>query len=274
MKSTFLILGAQRSGTSVISHVLSMFGVNFGNPARFIQGNHNPIFFELNWVNTINNEIVQQLGHQYIDFFLPIEADFAGKEFALLESKIQQLVRDEWENNPTIALKDPRFSVTFPVWERVLTEMGYALKIIFAFRCPSGFLASNKKLFNNWEGWTDQRHLNFWLQFNLATIYFTRNSPIYWINYDNLMTHPQAEVQALAEFFKFDESVIADATAVIKPSQYHHAAIVETGFPLIDNYYKRLRSHDVTANDYLDYRDQFQSSVLSTSSLSTSSHLT
>ncbi|MDX2229800.1 MAG: hypothetical protein NW220_09195 [Leptolyngbyaceae cyanobacterium bins.349] len=258
MKTAFLILGAQRSGTSVISHVLSTFGINFGNPQRFIQGEHNPIFFELDWVNDINNQIVQQSGHEYIDFFLPIELDFEGEKFAALEQKIQAFVLQEWGNCDAIALKDPRFSLTFSVWQRVLTALGYRLNIILAFRCPSGFLASNKKLFHNWAGWTDQRHLNFWLQFNLAAIYFTRHCSTYWMNYDHLMADPQAEVQALAEFFALDRAAIAAATSVIQPSQYHHQTIVPTGFPLIDNYYDRLRLHQLDATDYLHYREQFE----------------
>lgn len=76
MKTAFLILGAQRSGTSVTSHMLSQFGVNFGNPKNFIQFEHNPIFFEMNWVNQYNNKIINALRHNYTDFFLPLEKDF------------------------------------------------------------------------------------------------------------------------------------------------------------------------------------------------------
>lgn len=265
MKTAFLILGAQRSGTSVISHILSQFGVSFGNPERFIQGNHNPIFFELKWVNTLNNQILHHLGHDYIDFFLPLETDFARQPIVDLEPQIEQQIQAEWGDSQAIALKDPRFSLTFPVWQRVLTRLGYQLRPILAFRCPAGFLASNQKLFYQWDGWDDQRHLNFWLQFNLAAIYFTRDYPVYWLNYDQLMASPQAEVTALAHFFDLDQRAIASATAVIQPAEYHHSSILETGFPLIDHYYTRLRSHQVTANDYLQLREQFQPVTISQS---------
>jgi hypothetical protein len=76
MKTAFLILGAQRSGTSVTSHMLSKFQISFGNPNHFLQDQHNPIFFELKWVNHYNNRLINSLGYQYTDFFLPLEADY------------------------------------------------------------------------------------------------------------------------------------------------------------------------------------------------------
>ncbi|MBW4540039.1 MAG: hypothetical protein KME43_12970 [Myxacorys chilensis ATA2-1-KO14] len=63
MKTAFLVLGGQRSGTSVTSHILSRFGIDFGSDKHFIQGGHNPIFFELNWVNDGNNQLINALGH-------------------------------------------------------------------------------------------------------------------------------------------------------------------------------------------------------------------
>jgi len=40
MKTAFLVVGAQRSGTSVVSHMLSELGVNFGDRDRFIQSSY------------------------------------------------------------------------------------------------------------------------------------------------------------------------------------------------------------------------------------------
>lgn len=85
MKTAFLILGAQRSGTSVTSHMLSQFRVNFGNPKNFLQDAHNPIFFELKWVNDYNNKLIKALGYKYTEFFLPLEEDFERANTTELE---------------------------------------------------------------------------------------------------------------------------------------------------------------------------------------------
>ncbi|MBE9009442.1 hypothetical protein IQ250_04410 [Pseudanabaenaceae cyanobacterium LEGE 13415] len=253
MKTAFLILGAQRSGTSVTSHVLSKFGIDFGSDQHFIQGGHNPIFFELKWINDANNQLILALGYQYIDFFLPTEKDWEQDRFVEFEQNLKSQILQEWDESQSIGLKDPRFSLTFPVWQRVLTELGYSLNVILAFRSPASFLKSNQSLFLNWEGWDVDRHLRFWLQLNLAATYFTRDLPVYFLSYEDLMMNPRQETEQLAEYFNLDRTVIDQATAVINPSHYHHQATTETGVALIDEYYQRLRSHTVSTIDYENY---------------------
>ncbi len=253
MKTAFLILGAQRSGTSVTSHVLSKFGINFGSDQHFIQGGHNPIFFELKWINDANNQLIQALGHQYTDFFLPIEQDFESDRFTVYEQNLHTQIVQEWSDSPAIGLKDPRFSLTFPVWQRVLSAAGYDLNVILAFRSPSSFLKSNQSLFHNWEGWNVDRHLRFWLQLNLAATYFTRDLPVYFLCYEDLMLNPHQETEQLAEHFKLDLDLVSRAAAVIDRFHYHHQAATETGNALIDEYYQRLRSHHVSTTDYVTY---------------------
>lgn len=114
MKTAFLILGAQRSGTSVTSHMLSKFGVDFGEPRNFLQAEHNPIFFELNWVNDSNNKLIKALGYKYTDFFLPLEEDFAKVNTTEIEKELQVLIKNEWQGKNLIGIKDPRLGLTFP----------------------------------------------------------------------------------------------------------------------------------------------------------------
>jgi hypothetical protein len=253
MKTAFLILGAQRSGTSVTSHILSKFEIDFGSEQHFIQGGHNPIFFELKWINDANNQLIQALGHQYTDFFLPIEQDFDS--FAQFEQKLHTQIIQEWNEAPCIGLKDPRFSLTFPVWQRVLSAAGYSLNVILAFRSPSSFLKSNQSLFYNWEGWDTNRHLKFWLQLNLAATHFTRDLPVYYLCYEDLMMNPSEETEKLANFFELNRNLVDQAVAVVDRSHYHHQTSTETGIDLIDKYYQKLRSHSISTSDYLNYRN-------------------
>jgi len=253
MKTAFLILGAQRSGTSVTSHMLSKFGVDFGDPKKFIQFEHNPIFFELKWVNQYNDKLISSLGYKYTDFFLPLEEDFEKANTTEIEKELQLLIESEWKGTNIIGIKDPRFSLTFPVWEKLLLNNKYRLNIILAFRSPSSFLESNKKLFHNWDGWNNAKHLNFWLQLNLSAIYFTRNFPVYYINYDSLMNEPLVEAKKLATFFNLDLDLAVPASQVVNNFYHHHREITETGNSFVDHCYKLLCSHTLSAADYLHY---------------------
>ena len=105
MKTAFLILGAQRSGTSVTSHIFSRFGVNFGREEEFLQAEHNPIFFELNWVNRLNNQLINCLGYQYTDFFLPSEKDFEEADTQAFEAELQRCIEQEWHGSPLLGIQ-------------------------------------------------------------------------------------------------------------------------------------------------------------------------
>lgn len=277
MKRAILILGAQRSGTSVTSHILSELGVHFGDPDRFIQMGHNPIFFELRWVNELNNRITQALGHQYIDFFLPLESDFLAPEISpqiqTIEAEIDRRIEQEWhdrEINPSdnqdfiIGIKDPRISLTFPVWERILLARGYSIQIVHAFRSPAGFLQSNQKLFYQWEGWTIDRHLHFWLQLNLAAVYFTRRYLVHLLNYDALMQFPSQEVSGLVAALSLNAAPVDKAITVVRVDQYHHRDLEETiptAVPWVNQVYQKLCDRTLAPEDYLNYRSEMLASL-------------
>lgn len=254
MKTAYIVLGAQRSGTSAASHMLSQFGVDFGQYDHFLQDDHNPIFFELKWVNDCNNKIIDALNYQYTDFFLPIESDFESADTTDIESEITTLMAQEWNNQETIGIKDPRISLTFPIWEKLLTQQNYTIKVILVFRRPTNFLKSNQRLFHNWIGWTKERHLNFWLQLNLAAVYLCRSHPIYFLNYEQLIANPIQEATDLANCLEFDSSKIAEAASVIQPAQTHHQSVDETGMEFVDRAYELLCNYALSPAEYLQLR--------------------
>lgn len=261
IKKAFLLLGAQRSGTSVTSHMLSKFDVNFSNPDNFLQATHNPIFFELKWINQYNDRILQSLGYQYTDPFLPIEADYHSASVLEIAEKIPTLIQQEWHDEPVIGIKDPRLSLTFPVWKEALLNQGYELNVILVFRHPGNFLRSNQKLFFNWQGWDEERHLHFWLRLTLAAIYFTRDYSVCWINYEDIMQQPLEVAQRMADFFTLDTRQVTAAAAVVDQNSLHHRESAKTSYSF-NHYYDLLCSQRLSAMDYLNYRQSMLGAVI------------
>lgn len=254
MKTAFLLLGAQRSGTSVASHMLSKFGVSFGNPKHFLQADHNPIFFELKWVNQYNDRLIYSLGYKYTDLFLPLETDYDNANLTEIAKELPALIQQEWNDELNIGIKDPRISLTFPVWQKALFDQGYILKIIFVFRHPGEFLRSNQKLFHNWQGWNEEKHLHFWLRLNLAALYFTRDYPVCFIRYEDIITQPLEVANCLATSCDLNKEQVGAAATVVDPAHHHCRQSTQTGYPLVDYYYNLLCSHNLSEADYLRYR--------------------
>ena len=117
-KIAILILGAPRSGTSLISHVISELGFYFGEPERFVDPvTHpwNPIFFELQSLNDLNDEIAQALGANFLDFdWFPLKEDFNDELILGFEKKIeQQKYSDEFPACEQQLFRKYIFSVSF-----------------------------------------------------------------------------------------------------------------------------------------------------------------
>jgi hypothetical protein len=255
-KTAVLVLGAPRSGTSSICHVISELGFYFGDPARFVDPvTHpwNPIFFELLSLNELNNEIARALGFNYFDFdWLVLEEDF-GEEITFgFEESVDQFLQQEFGAHDRIALKDPRFCLTLPFWRSVLTRRGYEVRYVWAVRDLSACFVSNKI--------ADDSRSPRYLQERLLTLssylaaYFLEGENYYFANYDQYVTQPEKNVSALANWLGVAASRVNAACSVIQPV-LRHVLADETTIPLeIQSLSKLLLNDRLTANHYLEFR--------------------
>src|SRR5215471_801516 len=129
-KRVVFVLGPPRSGTSAISSALINLGVDFGNPEHFIDPtlyDHNAKgFFELVWINELNDEIFSGLGSSWVTYEFRSERSFVGSRFDEYRERIRTQVLKEWgDNSLLIGIKDPRISLLFPLWESALSSLGY-----------------------------------------------------------------------------------------------------------------------------------------------------
>lgn len=253
-KQAFLVLGAPRSGTSAISHFLSHCGIDFGDPAHFIDTEihkHNPIFFELEWVNRINDEVIQQLGSRYKDTFLPLEEDFQSDLLNALQAEACRRFSEEWHDAPLVGIKDPRFCFTLPFWETVLAQVGYQVRLVWSLRSPAATIQSNWKLVPHW---THQRVANFWLQSILAGTWFSRGRPVVALNYDQMLSRPLEFAQSAIERLKLEVPDLAATVSHVSVSHCHNESQQRTGIELVDLTNDELLEQRLAPEKYLAYR--------------------
>src|SRR5580700_6839098 len=149
VKTFFVVVGLPRSGTSSISQLLDNLGVYFGDKSKFLDATkhkHNPIFYELQWVIDFNDRVFAQWNsHYFHDEILPIESDFDTPAMRDLRSALAGQLRDEFGDRSLVGVKDPRICLTFPLWQRVLRDMGYEMKVVLTLRDSAATLRSIRK---------------------------------------------------------------------------------------------------------------------------------
>jgi hypothetical protein len=250
-RTAHLIVGVPRSGTSAVAQLLSDGGIWFGDPAHFLDTTvhkHNPNFFEIEWVNQVNNLAVEALGSVYSDDFLPVESDFDDPALDPLKRRIEAELRAEFGDAPHIGIKDPRFCFTFPLWQTLLEGMGYAVSAVITLRSEAACRRSNLALEAKWAD--DQTWTRFYLQSLLGGRYFTRGVTTVVVDYDRLMADPAGYVAALS----LPGVNLAAATAKLDPALVHQRPAADDGDTLVARVQRALRDGTLPATAYLDYR--------------------
>ncbi len=250
-RTAHLIVGVPRSGTSAVAQLLSDGSIHFGDPAHFLDTavhGHNPNFFEMEWVNQVNNLAVEAMGSVYSDDFLPVESDFDDAALDGLKVRIAEQVRAEFGDAPHIGLKDPRFCFTFPLWQRVLEGMGYAVSAVITLRSEAACRRSNVALEAKWAD--DRTWSRFYLQSLLGARHFTRGLPTVVIDYDRLMADPAGYAATL----NLPGVNLAEATAKLDPALVHQRPASDDGDTLTARVQRALRDGTLPADAYLDYR--------------------
>jgi len=253
-KTCFLIVGLPRSGTSSIAQFLDHLGVYFGDPAHFLDTTkltHNPIFYELQWINDFNDRVLGVWDYTYVQDVVPAESDFDRPEIKSLRQELRNQFLQEFGDRPLVGVKDPRICFTFPLWRDLLSELGYEIKTILTLRAPSAIIKSNRALMlgrlNRWQ--------RFYARHLLAVRYFTRDIPVCRFDYDLLMQDPLNYGREKAAELGLAIPDPAQAARHLSREHYHHQPNdAGTGDPWVDRIDSEMRTGRLDPNEYLEFR--------------------
>ncbi|MCZ2126850.1 MAG: glycosyltransferase [Anaerolineales bacterium] len=221
-RRAILVVGAPRSGTSAAAQVISRLGVNFGNPDRFIDpqlNRHNPIFFELESLNRINDAIFGYFDKEWSDFdWLPKREVFSESVSNLFYSPVLQFIEQEFQNSPIIGLKDPRFCFTLPLWESVLNKIGFNVQYVLVRRSAQDIFKSNHSINQQ------PPNVNFRLVAHsyLMASEFIKSRPSAVLQYEDLLSAPRQSIQEVCRVLSLPSDNIDNAIASINKKLRHH----------------------------------------------------
>jgi len=125
-----IVLGMHRSGTSVLARLLNLMGMYFGPEGISTGANHeNPKgFWERRDVRVLNDHVLHSVG---CDWDRVLEFDPEALPASLVsefEKRAARLVLEMDAHRPWI-MKEPRLSLLFPLWRRVL-EVPVCIRIL------------------------------------------------------------------------------------------------------------------------------------------------
>ena len=136
--SALFILGMHRSGTSALTGVLSLLGVDPGPSLSPGMAGVNPKgFWEHQEIVTIHERLLGALDSSWDDARL-LPADWWQlPEVTAFRSELLAVLRRDFTTSPLWLLKDPRLCRLLPLWLDIIDELGIAPHFILCLRHPN-----------------------------------------------------------------------------------------------------------------------------------------
>lgn len=264
-QTCYLIYGMHRSGTSAFAGLLNQLDIPMG-ANLLAAGYDNPKgFYENEELVRLNEEVLSILGQSWDTMdALPIDW-LKNPQLITCKSEITNFLKTTFENQPVFALKDPRFSLTFPLWETIFQSLNIQLRQFILIRHPYEVAASlmKRNQFSRAKGTT------LWIKYNAQAELVSRKYRRYFISYEQLLTEPKTIFPLLDLKEKYTLSAYEKiASDFLTNGLRHHRANQIIEAPLLAKLYAALvcltkdrAEEDFTIFDKVRNSELFKNSI-------------
>ena len=185
--NALIILGMHRSGTSLLTGLLSQVGVVMGRRLYAPQkGVNEKGFWEHEDIVDTHDELLLHLGSQWDDL-LPLDKEWWKADLVQpFAERLTSLVRRDFSTAPVWALKDPRMCRLLPLWFPILASRQVNPTFICMNRNPFEVVASLQKR----DRFSREKALVLWLSHSLSAELYSRGQPRVFVDFDQVVQNP------------------------------------------------------------------------------------
>lgn len=190
-RTCIFILGMHRSGTSALTGVLELLGVELGSELMQPWEDNPKGFFENNKVWKHNQKILESFNSSWDDPFL-YGHDWCDKhDLTPYRKHIAALLHDEFSTSKLFAIKDPRMCILFPFWRVILEEHNIRPVCLLPVRHPMEVSQSLAKRNNH----SVEKGLLLWMNYVLTAEKVSRSCERIYLKFNDLFSSPDAVIE-------------------------------------------------------------------------------
>jgi glycosyltransferase involved in cell wall biosynthesis len=222
--SAVLVLGMARSGTSAITRLLTLLGVDLGPQEALlppIAGENAKGFYEHRPIVKVNKELLERMGGSWSEPPRLARGWQRDTELEDLRKRARELLATDFAGASLWGFKDPRTSLTLPFWEELL---GDDVRYVICHRRP---LDSARSLERR-NGIRLDEGVALWTRYMASALAHTAGRRRIIVGYGELFSDREALMEELADFLGVGdaatEQVRAQARAWIDGDLRHHAS--------------------------------------------------
>jgi hypothetical protein len=254
------VLGMHRSGTSVVTGLLSLLDMYLGPQENLIEaGPDNPKgFWEHRLIVELNDQILSALGGNWC---MPPSFPPGWEQAPELDNLTQQarrLIQQDFAGAELWGWKDPRSCLTLPFWQRLLPRMQYLVCV----RNPVDVARSLQRR----DGFSLIEGIQLWLVYMRRCLEHTVGQRRAFMLYEDVMWNWSRPLQRLAAFVgqpeRAEQRDVQDTARsfIVKDLQHHQTSAADStdesqlGLPedllrIVQQVYAALRRSDLSRHD-------------------------
>lgn len=192
-RRAIVVLGMHRSGTSAVTRVLNLLGAGLPRQLKPGARDNVPGFWEGRPIVRRHDLLLQSLGSSWDDV-AALPGDWLSRQSTRThEDALLQLLRQDFSDADTFAVKDPRASRLVPLWLRLLERFDADASFALVVRHPLEVARSLAAR----DGFGEQKSLLLWLIHLVEAERATRGRPRAFVSYERLLREPDAVVAQL-----------------------------------------------------------------------------
>lgn len=223
------VLGMHRSGTSLLTRILNLIGVDLGSEEVLTTepvANNPKGYWEHNEIVSISDTILKRYGGSWDEPPILPPGWETSTTLADLRDRATQLIHDQFAGVPLWGWKDPRSCLTLPFWQQMLPDMRY----IICLRNPVDVARS----LEHRDNLSAEKSSDLWLTYVSSALSHSEGKPRLVILYEDLMDDCLREVRRLAEFLGKPERAnqvdvqVGVREFIEKGLQHHRASTMQT----------------------------------------------
>lgn len=191
-----LILGAGRSGTSIVTRGLQATGIELGNDFKPPSRKNPTGFFEDTTLLRLSKKLRRTLGLRPDSLRLLDDSVWSSPKIMPYYEAFSAAITDRFGHAPVWGFKYGRTMRLLPFWERLFEKMNIAPSYVMPIRNPLSVARSRAKL-DGRRGQQENSDLE-WLVNVLPYFDQVRGGKLAVVDYDRLMQDPVTQLERLA----------------------------------------------------------------------------
>jgi hypothetical protein len=198
-----LVVGIGRSGTSLLTGILSRLGFHVPRPEVKADGTNPRGFGEPRWVVDFHTRLMRERRVHRFDSrpdAWSSTAEAAADEQAFAD--LRDWLAVQFVGVENVVVKDPRIDWFLPLWLRCAQELGAQTSFATMLRHPAEVVRSARDSYGTWQA--DASRAASWLNATLHTEHATRGARRAFVRYDALLEDWSREIARVAELLELD----------------------------------------------------------------------